>query len=174
MDSSGNLFAANLSYNTVVEFAKGANGNATPIATISGSSTGLVGPAQMAVAQGSVVQEADLAAALACPAHLTVGGTGTCALKVTNHGPDAAEHVTASVTLPARLAEVSCSTGCRRHGDRFTWTRFSLADGKTAKFTVTVKAVTAGQARVAGNTSSATTDPDLGNNHATAVITIKT
>ena len=118
-------------------------------------------------------QEADLVAAPACPGHLTVGGHGTCTLTVANHGPDTAEHVTSSVTLPARLTKVSCSTGCRRHGNTFTWTRLSLASGKTAKFTITVKAVTAGQAKVTGDTSSATNDPNPGNNGATAVITIK-
>lgn len=44
IDSSGNLWAANLSGNSVVEFAPGATGNQAPIATISGSATGFASP----------------------------------------------------------------------------------------------------------------------------------
>jgi hypothetical protein len=52
LDSSGNVFAVNVGSGTdgsVTEFAKGANGNATPIATIAGNRTGLNLPSGIAL-----------------------------------------------------------------------------------------------------------------------------
>ena len=43
-DSNGKLYVANPSGESIVAFAKGASGNATPVRTISGSNTGLERP----------------------------------------------------------------------------------------------------------------------------------
>ena len=44
IDSSGDLFVANVDGSSVTEYAPGASGNAAPKATISGASTGLSNP----------------------------------------------------------------------------------------------------------------------------------
>jgi hypothetical protein len=117
---------------------------------------------------------ADLVASLSCPHTLTVGGTGDCVLTVHNKGPDAATRVTAGVTLPARLAEVSCSATCVRHRNFYSWKLGTLAAGGTAVTrTITVQAARAGSAAVSATVDAAQTDPHPGNNVATATITIK-
>ena len=45
---------------------------------------------------------ADIAVRLACPTHMSVGGTGRCHLTVTDNGPDAATRVTAAPCHGAR------------------------------------------------------------------------
>jgi hypothetical protein len=49
VDSGGNVFVSNRYNNTITEYAKGANGNQAPAATIRGASTGLNGPSGVAV-----------------------------------------------------------------------------------------------------------------------------
>jgi len=132
--------------------------------------TATAGPFTVTVTAASV--KADLAAGLSCPASLTVAGTGTCTLTVTNHGPAAASKVITAVALPASLAGTGCSTGCTRHANVYSWTAASLADGATATYTVTVKAAAAGRAPVLGAVVSASPDPDPLNNIALATVTI--
>ena len=134
--------------------------------------TATAGPFSITVTTATAKQ-ADLAVTLSCPAHLKVGSTGKCTLKITNGGPNAASKVTAAMALPAGLAEVSCSNGCTRDGNVFTWTRAFLAVGGSATHTITVRAAAAGQAQVAANASAATADPHPGNDFTTATIAIK-
>jgi hypothetical protein len=49
-NTAGHIFVANLGGNSITEYAAGATGNAAPIATISGSQTGLSGPTGIAIA----------------------------------------------------------------------------------------------------------------------------
>jgi hypothetical protein len=48
-DSSGRVFVANFSADSITEYANGASGNVAPVATISGSQTGLSGPTGLAL-----------------------------------------------------------------------------------------------------------------------------
>jgi len=48
MSSNGRLYVADQTAGEIVIFAAGANGNAAPVATIAGSSTGLAGPCPLA------------------------------------------------------------------------------------------------------------------------------
>ncbi len=48
MNQQGQLYAANIYSTSIVGFAKGASGNATPIVTIAGSNTGLMKPFALA------------------------------------------------------------------------------------------------------------------------------
>jgi Domain of unknown function DUF11/Bacterial Ig-like domain (group 3)/Putative Ig domain len=116
---------------------------------------------------------ADVSAVLSCPASLTVGGTGTCTLAVANAGPATASKVIAAVTLPPALSETSCSPGCARHANLYTWTLSSLADGASAKLSIAVKASRTGTATVLAAAVSQNIDPDLRNNISTQQITIK-
>jgi uncharacterized repeat protein (TIGR01451 family) len=120
----------------------------------------------------SAVTKADLSAALSCPATLTVGGKGSCTLKVTNDGPATATGVVGEVSLPSNVAEAAC-TGCTRHGNVVTWKKSKLLPGDVASFGMTARAVRAGQATLTGVVDSTIPDPRPGNNFATATITIK-
>jgi hypothetical protein len=117
---------------------------------------------------------ADIAVKLACPTHMPVGGTGRCHLTVTDNGPDTATRVTAAISLPPSLSEVSCSPRCTKNGATFTWTRHSLATGASATFTLVMSAASTGPATVHGRASVPLPyrDPNPGNNSASAVITV--
>jgi uncharacterized repeat protein (TIGR01451 family) len=133
--------------------------------------TATAGPFTVTVAKASA--NAALSAALSCPASMTVGGTGTCTLTVANAGPATASKVVAAVLLPAALSEVSCTAGCARHGNVFTWTLTSLASGASSKFAITVKASKKGTALVLGVTASQNPNPHPLNAVATQTISIK-
>ena len=117
---------------------------------------------------------ADIAVTLACPTHMRVGGTGRCHLTVTDNGPDAATRVTAAISLPPSLSEVSCNPRCTQSGATFTWKRPSLATGASATFTLVMTAASTGPATVHGQASAPRPyrDPNPGNNSASAVITV--
>jgi hypothetical protein len=115
---------------------------------------------------------ADLAVSLSCPASLSVGQAGSCTLTVTNHGPAVASKLTALMTLPGNVTEVSCG-GCARHGSVLTWTAPSLASGATVSYPVSVKAGKAGKALVLGAAGSRNPDPHPLNNIAIVTITVK-
>jgi hypothetical protein len=77
---------------------------------------------------------------LTCPASKTVRGTGTCTLTVANAGPATAGKLVADVALPSALSEVSCTSGCARHANVFSWTMATLASGAQVKVAITVRA----------------------------------
>ena len=117
---------------------------------------------------------ADIAVKLACPTRMPAGGTGRCRLTVTDNGPAAATGVTAAISLPPSLSEVSCSPLCTKNGATYTWTRHSLATGASATFTLVMSAASTGPATVQGRASVPLPyrDPNPGNNSASAVITV--
>jgi hypothetical protein len=57
-DSAGHVFVANLAADSITEYANGASGNVAPVATISGSQTGLSGPTGLALS-GSMLWVTD-------------------------------------------------------------------------------------------------------------------
>ena len=132
--------------------------------------TATAGPFTITVAKAS--SNADISAVLSCPAGLTVGGSGTCTLTVANAGPATASRVAASVLLPAAVSELSCTQGCARHANVFTWTLASLASGTSAKLAITVKASAAGKALVLAAAASQNPDPHPLNNISLQQITI--
>ena len=132
--------------------------------------TATAGPFTVTVTKAST--DADISAALSCPASMTVGGTGTCTLTVANAGPATASKVVAGLVLPAALSEVSCTLSCARHANVFTWSLASLASGASAKFAVTVKASAAGKVVVLAAAASQNPDPHPLNNIAIQTISI--
>ena len=132
--------------------------------------TATAGPFTVTVAKASA--NADISAALSCPAGMTVGGTGTCTLTVANAGPATATKMVAGVALPAALSETSCTSGCSRHANVFTWTLASLASGASAKFAITVRASAAGKVLVLAAAGSQNPDPHPLNNISVQQITI--
>ena len=142
---------------------------AVTAANVAGTAT--AGPFTVTVTKPS--PNADISATLTCPASLTVGGTGTCTLTVANAGPATASKVIAAIALPAALSETSCSPGCARHANIYTWTLASLASGTSAKFTITVKASRTGTATVLAAAASQSPDPHPLNNISIQQISIK-
>ena len=132
--------------------------------------TATAGPFTVHVAKAPV--NADISAALSCPASLKAGAAGTCTLTVANAGPATARKVLAAVVLPAALPEVSCAAGCARHGNVFTWRLASLASGASPEFTITIKATRTGRARVVAIAVSQSPDPRPRNNIAVQTISI--
>jgi Big-like domain-containing protein/uncharacterized protein DUF11/putative Ig domain-containing protein len=114
--------------------------------------------------------EADLAAVLQCTAHLRVGAVGKCTMAIDNFGPDAAAGASESVSLPAGLAEVSCTRSCARDGNVVIWAKAYIPYGDVVDFIVHVQAITAGQMQVAGSVTARTRDPQPGDNFAAATI----
>jgi uncharacterized repeat protein (TIGR01451 family) len=133
--------------------------------------TATAGPFTITVTKPS--PNADISAALACPTTMTAGGTGTCTLTVANAGPATATKVVAAILLPPALSELSCTGGCTRHANAFTWALPSLAPATTATFSITLQASKTGTALVLAAAASANPDPKPLNNIATQQITIK-
>ena len=142
---------------------------AVTAANVAGTAT--AGPFTVTVAKPS--PNADISAELSCPAGLTVGGIGTCTLTVANAGPATASKVIAAIALPASLSETSCSPGCVRHANIYTWTLASLGSGASAKFTITVKASRTGTATVLAAATSQSPDSHPLNNISIQQISIK-
>jgi uncharacterized repeat protein (TIGR01451 family) len=129
------------------------------------------GPFTVTVTKAST--NANISAVLHCPASMTAGGTGTCTLTVANAGPATASNVNAAIVLPSALSETSCSSGCARHGNVYTWTQASLGDGASAQFSITVKASRAGLATVLAVAASQSPDHEPLNNISLQLISIK-
>ena len=132
------------------------------------------GTAAVVVAASNSSPNADVATALSCASSLSTGTAGSCTLTVTNHGPAAATKLTAVVTVPGVVSEVSCSGGCARHGNALTWTAPSLASGASVSYQFTVKAGSRpGSGLALGAAAAHNPDPHLLNNIALAIITVK-
>jgi hypothetical protein len=131
------------------------------------------GTAVITVTAVSTSPKADIAVSLSCPSSLGAGKSGTCTLTVVNHGPSAASKLTAALTLPANVTEVSCTGGCSKSRGLLTWTATSLASGSSVSYQVTVKAAQPGKAILLGAAASRNPDPHLLNNIAIATITVK-
>jgi uncharacterized repeat protein (TIGR01451 family) len=115
------------------------------------------------------------------PDPVTPGGTLTYTITVTNNGPDTAQNITVTDSLPSGLTFASCTaTGglCNNTGNNVTATYGSLANGASA--TITLSATVSNSASdgsTISNTatiSSDTFDPNTGNNTATATTSVQT
>jgi uncharacterized repeat protein (TIGR01451 family) len=92
---------------------------------------------------------------------------------VTNQGPNAAQNVVVTDTLPSRLSLVS-APGCTYNSATRTvrCELLSLAQGGTASFTITTSVTGKGNGWITNTAqvSSSTTDPSTGNNTGSARI----
>jgi hypothetical protein len=109
---------------------------------------------------------------MSAPKALGPGGTGTIIVTVTDKGPGAASKVGTVVSVPHGLTITSAGGGTVRGPVDF-FTAPSLSAGGKLTYTITVKA---GSARttvlLAAGAGSATTDPNLFNNIALAILSI--
>jgi uncharacterized repeat protein (TIGR01451 family) len=124
---------------------------------------------------------ADLAiTSLQAPAQVRANSSLTYTIVLTNFGPDAADSVLLSDTLPTGTSFVSCqSTGggvCGGTGNNRTVSFTSLAAGASAVITLSTNVnCTVADGTLINNTASvsaATMEPNTGNNLATAATTI--
>lgn len=125
----------------------------------------------------AVTPSADLSIIKTGPASVTAGGALTYTLAVTNNGPSTAASVSVSDTLPSGVSNVSAAgTGwaCTVTGLSVSCTQTSLAVGAAQAITITGTAPAAsGQINnTATISSSATHDPNGGNNTSTALTTV--
>jgi uncharacterized repeat protein (TIGR01451 family) len=94
-------------------------------------------------------------------------------LRVDNLGPDAAQNVVVTDTLPSRVSFVP-APGCTYHGPTHTVSCEvpSLAQGATASFTITTSITGKGNGWITNTAqvASSTPDPSTANNTATARI----
>jgi hypothetical protein len=117
---------------------KGTTSFTYAVTAASTAGTATAGPYTVTVTRAAA--DADLSAALTCPATLTARTAGTCTLTAANAGPATATRVTAAILLPPQLAAVSCTAGCTRHRHAVTWTLPALTPGACAQLSITFKA----------------------------------
>lgn len=128
----------------------------------------------------TVTPSADLAVTKSGPSAVVAGENATYTIDVTNAGPSTATTVSLSDTLPAGTTFVSlvspagwsCTTPAVGSAGTVTCTTAAFAPGATASFTLTVNvAASVAPAGTIANTAtvtSATGDPNSGNNSATS------
>lgn len=108
------------------------------------------------------------------PATLAAGSSRTVAVTVTNAGPHAAMSVLTSINVGPRLTITSAPGAKTWLGSAAaTWSRSSLAAGKSATYTFTVKAAGSGATFVAAASLSKVPDPSLGGNLTVKSVTVR-
>jgi N-acetylglucosamine-6-sulfatase len=165
------LLAADGDASVAITVRPGAAGTISNVASVSSTTDDPDDSDNAALEQTTVV---DAAAALALtqsdspdPAH--VGENVTYTVQVHNDGPDDAEAVTLTDTLPGATTFQSAvpSTGtCSKTGDTVTCDFGSLAADDDASVAITVRADAAGTISNVASVSSTTDDPDDSDNTA--------
>jgi uncharacterized repeat protein (TIGR01451 family) len=103
----------------------------------------------------------------------SVGDSIGFAGNVTNHGPDAALNVTVTGTVSQTVSLNSASTGagpCAVSGNSFTCSIGTLLHGGSATVTLAGTVVSAGSILATMSTSASQSDPEPGNNSASAAV----
>ena len=117
-------------------------------------------------------RDADISAALSCPATVQMGTVVSCSLQLANAGPAQAHSVTADIALPSGTWLVSGSRGGWWYGRAGLWFVGSLDPGSSATFTVRFTATSPGHRSVVAAGLSANPDPNYANNVAVAPIDV--
>ena len=117
-------------------------------------------------------RDADISAALSCPATVPVWTVASCSLQVANAGPASAHFVTADIALPRGFWRVSASHGGWWFGNAGMWFVGSLDPGSSATFTVCFRATRPGHQSVVAAGLSASPDPNYANNVVVAHIDV--
>ena len=150
----------------------------TPLVVLATLLIGFAGPAPGAAAAAS----ADLGVAMSAqPTVVSVGGTTTFTVVVSNNGPHRARSITVSDPFGTGWAGVSCAADhagvCRpyRYGYLVSFTSLASGDSATVTFGATVKGSIAGGNTVtnAASVSTATDDPNGANDSASASVQIR-
>jgi uncharacterized repeat protein (TIGR01451 family) len=108
------------------------------------------------------------------PDIVLIGQTVTYTLSVTNSGPDTAEDIIVTDTLPAGVTFVSASPGCSNASGTVTCSLGSLASGASDSITIVVTANTVGVLTNSAVVDASTFDPVPDNNSAYATTLVAT
>jgi uncharacterized repeat protein (TIGR01451 family) len=163
----------NTSTNFTVTVSGGSLGSVTNVATFTSVSFDTNPANNSATNITSVVAaQADLGVLIAGPASVTSGATTNYTLTVSNAGPNTATGILVTDTIPTSVTFVSASNGGSANAGKVVWSGFALAANTATNFTLTVNAVTIGNATNTANVTSTATDPNLANNSATNVMAI--
>ena len=154
-------------------------GTITNTATTTGSTLDPNGANNSATATTTVdaiVQEADLAVVKSdSPDPVAVGSNLAYTVTVTNNGPATSTSVVLTDTLPVSTTFVTSTPSqgsCSQSGGTVTCNLGSLANGATATVTIVVTPTTTGTITNNATSTSATTDPDAGNDSATTTTSV--
>ena len=143
------------------------------VAATNGVGDSTAGPFAVTVNPGVTnSRDADISAALSCPATVPAWTVASCSLKVANAGPAWAHFVTADVLLPRAFWRVSASGGGRWFGNAGLWLVGSLDPGASVTFTVRFRTTRPGLRSVVAAGLSADPDPNYANNVAVARIDV--
>ena len=118
---------------------------------------------------------ADLSMTLSdAPDPVVAGGTFAYTARISNAGPNAAQGVTLTDTLPAGVTVTSMKPGtkCRQTGATVSCALGSVAAGATSTAVLTVRPDAAGQVTNTASVSSTTDDPDAADRTAASVTTV--
>lgn len=107
---------------------------------------------------------ADIGVTKTGPANVFAGTNFSYTITVTNSGPAAASNVVASDVLPTNVVFVSASGGGTTNAGVASWPVGTLAAGGTTNLTLTVTAPAGGTITNVATVTSATADPNPGNN----------
>jgi uncharacterized repeat protein (TIGR01451 family) len=131
-----------------------------------------------AVDGGTPPEGADLAVSKSdSPDPVEVGQTLTYSLQVRNNGPDSATNVVLGDTLPSAVTFTSVTAsqgGCSQTGGVVACNLGTLADGGLATVTLRVTPTAEGSITNSVSVASTESDPNLGNNSASATTTVGT
>jgi uncharacterized repeat protein (TIGR01451 family) len=177
--ASGNTDTFTLVVSAPINLANGANFSDT--ASVTSATPDPNSSNNSATVSGSIVnnQSADLSVAASGPSSVTTGTNASYTITLTNNGPDAAQNVVLTDTLPTGSSFVSITPAAgnpdsfsfTQSGGTVTGTAGSVASGNTDTFTLVVSAPTnlANGANFSDTASvtSATPDPNSSNNSAT-------
>lgn len=152
-----------------IPFAAGST--AGPL-TVTATTPGVTAPAQFSATVTAAPpgpDRADLIATLTIPTSLRSGASAQVTLTVRNAGPRESRRVVSGIALPAGLTVTNGGGGTVTDGKRAVgWTAASIAANATATYTITVTAdrsATGSRPVGGGVLSTATRDPNLGNNY---------
>ena len=154
------------------------------VVATNGAGNATAGPFAVMVATNS--READISAALACPATVPVQTVASCTLTVVNAGPATAHFVTAAIELPHRFWRVAPSRDGGWSGHEGGWSGHEggwsdhedmwfvgpLAPGSSASFTVSFRPAKRGEGTLRASAWSGNPDPDFANNLAVAMVVV--
>lgn len=117
--------------------------------------------------------QADVAViSTAAPDPVAVNSDLTYTITVSNNGPQSANNVVLSDTLPAGAQFISASSGCAYNVGSVSCTLGTLANGGTILVSIVIRVPNIGTANNAVSVSANTTDPTSANNTATSNTTV--
>ncbi|HEX4955668.1 MAG TPA: hypothetical protein VF017_19960 [Thermoanaerobaculia bacterium] len=115
------------------------------------------------IIEGTLGASSDLAVTKSCT-NGSVGGNATCTITVTNNGPDSANSVVVTDSLPAGLTYVSNDCGAGFANPTLTWNVGTLANAASATCNVVVTSAVAAMYTNTATATSNSSDPSPNNN----------